>query len=57
MSLGGFRPFHEMLSRVPPTIFMSCLLAPATVTVKGIPFPSTRTLLFVPDFTLSVGFD
>src|SRR5438132_8263773 len=36
--------------------FMSCLFAPATATARGIPFPSTRMLLFVPDLDLSVGF-
>ena len=45
-----------MLSRVGSASFMSFLFAPPTVTPRGIPFPSTSRLLFVPDFALSVGF-
>jgi len=39
-------PFHE---------FLSCRLAPSTVTERGIPFPSVSKLLFVPLLPRSVG--
>ena len=45
-----------MLSSVGFVSFMSCLLAPATVSPMGMPWPSTRRLRFVPDLRLSVGF-
>jgi len=45
-----------MLSSVGFMSFMSCLLAPATVSPMGMPWPSTRRLRFVPDLRLSVGF-
>jgi hypothetical protein len=53
--LRGLRRSTTTASKVSASSFMSCRLAPATTTARGMPCPSVSTLRFVPPLPRSVG--